>query len=305
MTTLIKLTSIIISIGLLGCSNTEKFELSSAKDKFGVVVLEADKRVILMRGDRVCAEPPPETQLTKNDSLNVLANAILSEDKQISAQATRAYSIGVQQLYVRSHTNQLYRDASYALCQGYLSGALTNEALILQINNYKQSALKWIDSAITHLEKVKSELDAKEHSLLIKEIDKKIAALKVDRDNINSDTNSLIASIQKDTQPIEANAYLNAQNFYTNLAFTTLILEFNKFYDANAQLDKGKIQAYENTVTQMKTDLKTLETKLTALENTTKEVKTDSAAVIEKADSIIEIQGEHTKTLDELKSDNK
>ncbi|TRN26570.1 hypothetical protein [Vibrio furnissii] len=302
MNNIVKLTSIAISISLLGCSNTEKFNISSTNNEFGVVVLEADKRVILMRNDKVCAEPPPETQTTKNDSLNILANAVLSKDKEISAQATRAYSIGVQQLYVRSHTNQLYRDASYALCQGYLSGALTNKSLMTQILNFKQSALRWVDISIIQFEKMKLEFDVSKQSDLIKILDEKISVLKAERTTIQSETNRLVSSLEDNTKPIEANAYLDAQNYYTNLAFTTLILEFNKFYDASAQLDKGKVQAYENSVTQMKTDLKILETKLTGLENTSQSIKNDTEVVIEKSNTIIETQENHTETLDKLKA---
>ncbi|WP_215407694.1 hypothetical protein [Vibrio gigantis] len=297
----LKFTSILISIGLLGCSNTEKFTLPNTGNNFGVVVLEADKRVILMRGNKVCAEPPPETQTTKNDSLNVLAQAVLSEDQQISAQATRAYSIGVQQLYVRSHTNQLYRDASYALCQGYLSGALTNEGLMIQVSNFKQSALRWIDLSIVKFVEIKSTLDTDKQSDLIKIIDNRISTLNAERTSIETQTTKLLSSLESNSNSIEVNAYLSAQNYYTNLAFTTLILEFNKFYDANAQLDKGKIQAYEATVGQMKTDLKTLETKLATLESTSQSIKSDTEAVIDKADSIIESQQNHTEDLNTLK----
>jgi hypothetical protein len=93
--------------------------------------------------------------------LELLAEVTESSDKNIQAKALSVIEKGFGQLYKRSHSNQMYVDASYALCQAYINGALTDKFLdfILNIDTNTANTI-----AINNIEQIKKELKKNQHN---------------------------------------------------------------------------------------------------------------------------------------------
>lgn len=93
-----------------------------------VVAMEATHRAIIAsrtkKGEilRYCAEPPPDATASLASSISTALDLNSGEDKSGSLDIISAIAKSAGNLYTRSHAVQLFRDASFSLCQAHLSG---------------------------------------------------------------------------------------------------------------------------------------------------------------------------------------
>jgi hypothetical protein len=202
--------SIDLKVVNLNQSNTE----NSTGNEFGFIATEASSRMIainLSKG-RLCAEPPPETQVTESTTFQLLLDSAKKiegnnpSSDNARAQLYRTYSEALNQLYKRSHSNQLYRDASYYLCQAHLNGALTKDAT----------------ASLMSILSLGSEVEAANTKELFTENEIKIM------------------------DSIVGGAYLVAQMKLSKMAFDSLQYEVAAFYISDTAEQKGKAEAIKN-----------------------------------------------------------
>ncbi len=193
-------------------TTTVKGKISTTDSEIGMVATGANTRMIManLGNGRVCAEPPPETQVTINSTFRVLLESsknITGDDpksNEARIEAYKAYNQAVTQLYKRSHSNQIYRDASYYLCQAYMNGALEPEDMTLLLGAFAAG-----------------EADGSEVKRFFSQLAKDIAHQNV--------------SI--------GGAYLATQVFLTKMAFKSLNDEIDDFYDFSTAKEQGKTEA--------------------------------------------------------------
>ena len=112
----------------------------------GILAITPERRAILIEPynagatySRFCAEPSPDVAQALTATLQASANASASAqiksaagdtksgDADLAAQFAQSLAASNSQLFNRSQGVQLFRDASYALCQAYLNGALKGD----------------------------------------------------------------------------------------------------------------------------------------------------------------------------------
>ena len=197
--------------------------------EIGVYSTDSTRRVIMANLDdgTFCAEPPPETQLETNSSFRLLLEAAIDSDSDTArVEAFRSLSVVANQLYKRSHSVQLYRDASYYLCQAYLNGAINAD--------YPVAKAK-LDSLKKDLEKKRTELLELEKGHDVQELATSMLSLVQKVDSIEKKL-EIPENLKKD-------AYMTAQVHLAMVAFSSLSEEFEKFYDSELKIEQGKNQA--------------------------------------------------------------
>lgn len=236
-----KINTIIIALALSGCNTMQTESETMKADRFddtqeiGMFATQADARVIIanVNAGRFCAEPPPETQTTESKSFQLMMEAALnSTDDTAKIQAFRTFSQGLRQLYKRSHTNQIYRDASYYLCQAYLNGALTDKNIEVFLNMLIEAGES----------KDQKEIAAQGKKLL--------------RQFETGKTNN-------------KGSYLAAQLLLSQWAFASLKHETSKFYSAEAKINEGKAAAYAEGLDSISAKIQTLETNINEINSVT------------------------------------
>lgn len=239
--------------GLKTEKETMKASKTGDKQELGMFATAAGARVIVanVNEGRFCAEPPPETQTTESSTFKLMMEAAKESGKDSAKiEAFRTFSQGLRQLYKRSHTNQLYRDSSYYLCQAYLNGALTDENLAVFLGML-------VDKEST-TEKQK-EINVQAEAL--------INNLRAKKTNVGS-------------------SYLLAQLLLSQWAFESLRHEVDKFYTAESKLNEGKAAAYAEGLDQVLSNVKALEPKLDTITTTTKSTLDKSTSNSEKIEEI-------------------
>lgn len=253
-----------LGVCLSGCSlfspglKTETETMKAKKDgktqEIGMFATEASSRVIIanVNAGKFCAEPPPETQTTESSSFRLLLQAALdSNEDEAKVEAFRAFNQGVRQLYKRSHTNQLYRDSSYYLCQSYLNGALTDKNLSLFLKMLVEGPQS--------------------------DEQKKIA----------NQAQNLINQIDTENLDVK-NAYLAAQLLLSKWAFASLKDEVSAFYNAELKINEGKAAAYSEGLDQLTSAIKQLEANIEALASSSKETQEQLKQSNEKLEKVIQ-----------------
>ena len=250
-----------ISSGLKTETETMRANKAGDKQEIGMFAIQANARVIIanVNEGRFCAEPPPETQTTESTSFRLMLEAALdSEEDTAKIEAFRAFSQGLRQLYKRSHTNQLYRDSSYYLCQAYLNGALTDKNIKLFLN------------------------------MLVSETETQ------EQKSISAQAKKLIDQIDAQTTDIKG-AYLSAQLLLSQWAFASLKNEVTAFYNAEAKVNEGKAVAYAEGLSQMSANIKAIEASLEQVGSTANSTLEKAGENSDKLDSLTEEVGKLPK----------
>ncbi len=219
---------------VVGCGKTLEVRITTVNGKIsttdseiGMVATGANTRMIVanMSKGRICAEPPPETQITINSTFRVLLESskkITGNDpksNEARIEAYKAYNQAVTQLYKRSHSNQICRDASYYLCQAYMNGALESKDVAFLLGAFAAT------------------------------------------EAYGSEVQSFYAQLAKDISLKDVSiggAYLATQVVLTKLAFKSLDDEVDKFYDFSTAKEQGKAEAqleFQKMLDQTKGDL--------------------------------------------------
>lgn len=140
MKKIILLTTATIILSSCSTIKTMSADTSKQYQKIGMLETTANKRVVIVNviTGKFCAESPPETQDTFSGVFTALAEATKNSVGNAKVNLSAAIEKGFGQLYKRSHSNQMYRDASYSLCQAYVNGALTDRNLeqLQKINSH-------------------------------------------------------------------------------------------------------------------------------------------------------------------------
>ncbi len=250
-----------MSSGIETETETMRANRSSEIQEIGMFTTQADARVVVanVNKGRFCAEPPPETQTTESETFRLMLEAALdSKEDTAKIEAFRTLSQGLRQLYKRSHTNQIYRDSSYYLCQAYLNGALTdkNVGLLLSMltSEYETQAQK------------KMSLQAE----------------------------ALMRQIEAQTTNVEG-AYLIAQLLLSQWAFASLKGEVTAFYNAEAKVNEGKALAYAEGLNQMSENIKLIEANIEQVGSTANNTLVKAGENSNKLDSLKEEIGKLPK----------
>ncbi|MCB1690986.1 MAG: hypothetical protein KDI33_20995 [Halioglobus sp.] len=86
--------------------------------EIGTLAVTAQRRLIIanLNTGNFCSEPPPEAVDSVTSAIAAALTADISSKKDVSAEIASNFARHVNQLYKRSHTVQLFRDASFYLC---------------------------------------------------------------------------------------------------------------------------------------------------------------------------------------------
>lgn len=102
-----------------------------------IASMEATNRAIIASHDSenstyiFCAEPPPDAVSNFAQSLSAAIEAEIDRpggNTKAAITAASSLAKSVEKIYSRSHAVQLFRDASFSLCQAYLIGASRNNS---------------------------------------------------------------------------------------------------------------------------------------------------------------------------------
>lgn len=90
----------------------------SSEQELGTLAVTAQRRVIVgnLKTGHFCSEPPPEAADEVTTALAAALSANIAADKTVNAELASNFARHVNQLYKRSHTVQMFRDASFHLC---------------------------------------------------------------------------------------------------------------------------------------------------------------------------------------------
>lgn len=141
------LITLLLTIGLSGCSNVIYKQFSIDNEPAGSLSLDARQRVILVTdkggksGDRrvVCAEPSP-------DVMAAIAAAVSGElgRGETKAGFSTAMAQSVGRIGPRTQTIQLLRDGLYRACEAFMNGIIDEE-------HYRTMILAYDETMITLL----------------------------------------------------------------------------------------------------------------------------------------------------------
>ncbi len=110
---------------------TEQFEAKDdVLESFGVAATDANRRVAIIDilSGQICVEPPPEAANTISEAFSALLEANVKDQGDLGASLSQSISQNISQLYRRTQTVQLYRDAVFALCQSAINGTVLIDA---------------------------------------------------------------------------------------------------------------------------------------------------------------------------------
>lgn len=197
-----------------------------------------DTRVVItnVKTGRVCAEPPPEAGITSDTTMKAILAAANARGDNANAELYRSYAEQLTQLYRRSHSNQMYRDASYYLCQAYINGAISPRAIA------------------AYLETV-AEAGTAEDKALIAPLKRKLSGM---AELTAADTDG---------------AYLVAQMLLSKMAFASLGTEIGKFYDDQNAVNKYLAEETRPKVDRIIGKLDALGVEVAGIDTTTKDTK--------------------------------
>lgn len=87
---------------------------------------DANRRVAILNiiSGQICVEPPPEAANTISEAFTALFEADVKDKGNLASSLSQSVTQNISQLYRRSQTVQLYRDAVFSLCQNALNGSI-------------------------------------------------------------------------------------------------------------------------------------------------------------------------------------
>jgi len=96
------------------------------KANFSISATDANRRVAILDviNGQVCVEPPPEAANAISEAFTALFKADVKDKGGLGASLSKSVAQNVSQLFRRTQTVQLYRDAVFALCQSSINGSI-------------------------------------------------------------------------------------------------------------------------------------------------------------------------------------
>lgn len=271
-----------------GCSGVVTMEGYEADriSEIGIYAVDSSKRVIMADMDRgrFCAEPPPETHMESESSFRMLLQAAIDTKSDTGKiEAYRALSEKAKQLYRRSHSVQMYRDASYYLCQSYVNGALSvgpevRQELVAEYVDQNQknwNSLKLMTSQLNELtdlnESLVLKMDAKEGDDdtetrdTLANLEEKIKNLLEEIEGLKEEA-QFVDLMLKFTDTISGDVYLVAQMMLAQRAFRSLDGEVTEFYESELSREKGKNEAMSSELESFRKEFQTITEQLTTIQ---------------------------------------
>ncbi len=100
-------------------------EYDKGKQEIGTLAVTAQRRLVVanLKTGNFCSEPPPEAADSISTAIAAALEANISDDKDVNAELASNFARHVNHLYKRSHTVQMFRDASYHLCVNAVNSA--------------------------------------------------------------------------------------------------------------------------------------------------------------------------------------
>ena len=117
---------------------TEQFNSGNYDfESFVMAATDANRRVAIIDifNGQICVEPPPEAANTISQAFTALLKADIKDKGNLGASLSQSISQNISQLYRRTQTVQLYRDAVFALCQSAINGTI-------QVDSYTKSNIQ-------------------------------------------------------------------------------------------------------------------------------------------------------------------
>lgn len=224
------------SVLLTGCSsNSASSSILTSLWKNEDAIMAEQERY------RTCIIHAGDTSAVNQQALALMVNtAFESDSNELKIEALRAYSAGVSHQYKRSQSIQLYRDASFALCQAYQSGMLSEP------KQFSQSVAKLL-TLLTHNATL-TQLDDDQHTLT-PESERTFMQLQNELALTRDELDSLIA------ESTTHDAYLMAQLAITTMAFQSLEKEYPHFYNAEVKQTDSQMSSYQGIISDLKSDI--------------------------------------------------
>lgn len=269
------LTWIFICILLSGCSfnslnNPIKTRIVG---DIAIASMEATNRAIIVSQGRpnepyqFCAEPPPDAVA---DLANSISTALQAEtntgSKNIGLALTAANNLvrSTEEIYSRSHAVQLFRDASFSLCQAYLIGA-SRDSTSPEIKKIHEQ-VEELQVELSEIEIEESKLFSEQQELerriefeygplfpttydeqqIIYEADSKYRELRRQQEPISLENNrldNLIKNLQKKQIELSQRSANYLVSFENLLTLTTEVLSKEVVAIYEAELVEAKIRA--------------------------------------------------------------
>ena len=93
-------------------------ETIEPEHEVGTLAVTAQRRLIIanLETGKFCSEPPPEAADSVTSAIAAALSANISDEKSLNAELASNFARHVNQLYKRTHTVQLFRDAAYHMC---------------------------------------------------------------------------------------------------------------------------------------------------------------------------------------------
>jgi len=152
----------------------------TGEQELGTLSVTAQRRVIVgnLKTGQFCSEPPPEAADEVTTALAAALSANIAADKTVNAELASNFARHVNQLYKRSHTVQILRDASFHLCVDAVNSGASYSTKRAdgavaksqgEYQSYKSSVVDLVKSLIPSLDKevelyYKTETVRAEHS---------------------------------------------------------------------------------------------------------------------------------------------
>ena len=127
------------------------------QETVGTLATAPDYRVVYVRlheDAKLCAEAPADAGAQFGASFAAGLTGPLGGTKEISTEARISLAVAMKQLFKRSQGIQLFRDASFALCNLYLNKGLKEEQYLDELKEIRKSAVFLIEKEIPFLEKI-------------------------------------------------------------------------------------------------------------------------------------------------------
>lgn len=122
----------------------------------GTLATAPDYRVVYVRLDenaKLCAEAPADAGAQFGSTFAAALSAPI-EGVPLTAEAKAGLAVAMKQLFKRSQGIQLYRDGSFALCNLFLNGAVTDAQYLTELQELRKTAAGLIEKEIPFLGKI-------------------------------------------------------------------------------------------------------------------------------------------------------
>lgn len=126
-------------------------------ESVGTLSTAPDYRVVYVKlkaDAKVCAEAPADAGAQFGSTVAAGLGANVLNQKQLDAEAKLSLAVAMKQLFKRSQGVQLYRDASFALCNLYINAGVNEAAYLKELSAIRETAAALIKEEIPYLEKV-------------------------------------------------------------------------------------------------------------------------------------------------------